>query len=385
MSSTLQPETERCVNRTGGTLAANLLVAVQGFATQFRTQQIVGAIANGTGRLVDGILQRQMTNNQTGYFLRDFIQEGDATTPIDTSLASIGDEVYLSPTVAGMWTLTKPSAAGQAVQRIGTVLVVNAITGMIRFNFQAGGTGGLQPNEISSSVLQDKPLYDQAVNGSGWFRLTGNVVEGELVTLGTRVYGFSAVPALPPGADVLVDVSAGLTPAIALPALVVAVNADALAEADVAVGGGDMVTVLGNVTGTVGNIALLTNSVNGIVSGANAVGGRAANRQIATRGGYIVTAADVTQLVATLGTSEITIGVFTSATLPRIASIQAYRVTGVSPTLSYAPIALAGSVFRMRLANATQWSLMYVEPGGGALLQADDLVVWDLSLDPGTP
>jgi len=387
MSSNLAPETERCVNRTGGTIAAGALVAIEGFYAPFNTQQIVPASANNTGRLADGYLSVAKTANQTGYFLRDYILEGSATAVVDTSAGAIGDDVYLSPTVPGSWTLTRPTALNQDVQPVGSILTVHATNGRIRFNFQAGGIMGSRPGEISSSMLADKPLYDIALSGWGWHRLTGNVVEGELVTVGTRVYGFSAVPVLVPGADVIVDVSAGLTPAVANAALAAAVNGDALTEADAVVLGGDVVgfTSAASGAGALGSIALVTNSVNGIVSAATAAGARDANRQVRSGGGYFLKATDVAALLTAPGTAEVIIGTFYSATQPQLVSIQAFRPAGASPNLVYDPVSLIAGRFRMRLVNANQWALSWMEPIGGSVLATGDLLAWDVNLNPGTP
>lgn len=385
MANTLTGETERFTNQTGVALPINSIVAIQGFSVQFRSQMAVLANAAVAGRLADGILDRATGAGAAGYLRRDFILEGTAAVPVNTAGDAVGDDVYLNPAVPGGWITTKPAASGQAIQKIGSVLTAHATLGRIRMNFQAGGHIGIEADFIDGPLLRDKPLYDVSQSGSGWFRLTGAVVEGELVTVGTRIYGFSAIPVLVPGADVIVNVSAGLGAAIAIPALVAAVNGDALRECEADTLGGDVAAFVAVKAGTAANPAFATNSVNGIVRAATGVGSHNANRQVYTQGGYPVTATDVANLATTLGTSEIVIGTWDSATEPRIVSVQAYRATGAAPNIAQAYVSLAASTLRMRRLNANRWALCYIEPPGGALLTAATFINWSLTIDPGTP
>lgn len=385
MANTLTGETERFTNQTGVAMPLNSIVSIEGYSVQFRSQMAVLANATTAGRLADGILDRATGTGAAGYLRRDFILEGTAAVPVNTLGDAIGADVYLDPAVPGGWTTTKPTATGQAVQKIGSVLTAHASLGRIRLNFQAGGHIGIEADFIDGSLLRDKPLYDVAQGGLGWFRLTGAVVEGELVTVGTRVYGFSAIPVLVPGAAVIVDVSAGLGAAIAIPALVAAVNADALRECDAATLGGNVAAFAALTTGTVANPAFATNSANGIVRAATGEGSHDANRQVYTQGGYPITATDVANLATTLGTSEIVLGTYASAIVPRIVSVQAYQVTGAAPNVLHSPIALAGSNFRMRRLNGARWALCYIEPAGGALFTNTTILSWSLTIDPGTP
>jgi hypothetical protein len=266
------------------------------------------------------------------------------------------------------------------------VLIAHLTLGKIRFNFQAGGQAGYAPDFITGPMLRDKPHYVVDGAGVGWFYLTGNVAEGELVTIGSRVYGFTQLGVVPPGADVLVDVAAGLAPAIAIPALVAAVNGDASRVANLVTLGGNIAGISSIATTATGNIALATNCANGTVRAATAIGGSTAQRRVSQTNVHAISAADVTALAGTLGTSEIVIAVLEGvATPPGVLAIQAYRRAGADPTFTLDPINLAGSRFRLRRVSAAQWILTYSEPAGGALLQADDRVTSTLTYNPATP
>lgn len=388
MSSTHVGEIDKGINKTGSSMARFALIAQQGFDTNSRNLQLVLAVANGTRLLADGILDKAVGNNAATYFRKSYVLEGTATSPVNTAAAAVGADVFLDPTTPGAWTLTKPTAAGQDLQRVGTVLTSHATLGRILFKMEAGGVIGIQPGDITSILLNDRPHYDIDRAGIGWLRFTGNVSAGERFTIGTRVYEFTVAGVPSPGTDVAINMggagpwAAGLSTTNA----VAAINGDASgsAYARVTDAGGQCMSLLARSAGSTGNPALATTAVNGIVSGAALTGGRARNRQVLAVQRYLVTAADVAALAVTPGTSEIPIGSFADVNGPDfISSVQAYRPTGAYS----APIALyATDVHIVQNGPAAAfYTAFYREPVAGALLQANDTIMITYHRNPGTP
>lgn len=109
-------------NTTGSTLAEGVAVRIVGAAAN--RPQIVAAqadsIANSEGTI--GLVTQTggIGNNANGYVATFGFVRG-----LDTSAFSEGDELWLSPTVAGALTATRPTAEGQAVVRIGYVVTAS--------------------------------------------------------------------------------------------------------------------------------------------------------------------------------------------------------------------------------------------------------------------
>lgn len=391
MSSQLLGETHKGVNQTGVAIAANRLVAVEGFDTQSKNQKIVLACANNTRRLADGITDRSWPANATGYYRRDCILEGTAASPVDTGagtwgvLAVVGADVYLHPTTPGAWTLTKPAAAGQDLQRIGTVLTVHATLGRIRFSLQQGGTNYLGANDIDDSRLASKPYYDVALPSYGdvYFAPAGggaDVTANDTVTVNGRVYMFTPAGAGLGDVNINMGGAGPWTAAAAAAAFSVAVNADAGGSITAADLGGGIVAIMGRTAVAGTNYAIsATSAVGGAitVSAAAMVGSGDATRQGRTARSHLITAQEVAFLATALGTAEIVIGTFGSTTSPRIQFVQAFRPNGGFLD----PIALYNGHFDTHQLGGTQWTITYAEPAGGALLQAGDFITYDLQIN----
>jgi hypothetical protein len=77
---------------------------------------------------------------------------------LNTNSATVGDPVYLDPTTAGNWTLSKPTGADQIAQIVGRVKVKSTDAGKIAFNvvkteIVAFGTSALQADAITSAKI----------------------------------------------------------------------------------------------------------------------------------------------------------------------------------------------------------------------------------------
>jgi len=90
---------------------------------------VLKAQSTSGGRLADFICPNAIVATEKGVALKSFLLQG-----IDTSGASaVGDEVYLSDSSAGGYTLTKPTATDK-VQIVGRVVEKHATTGAILFD-----------------------------------------------------------------------------------------------------------------------------------------------------------------------------------------------------------------------------------------------------------
>jgi hypothetical protein len=381
MANTMQPEYGRFVNRTGGTFARFALVAVRSFDTNSRTQTAVGAVADGSNTRADGIILRACPNNGGGYYARDVIIEGTAAVPVNTAAALAGAPVWLSGTVIGGWTFTKPGA-GYDQQEIGVVLTQHATLGRIRFCLQAGGVLGLGPNAIDDDRLTSKMYHDKETPSYTWIRATGNINAGERIAVAGRVYEFqAAADGITVGADVKLDMGGAgpWAPAAAMTAATISINADVGRVVDVANLGGGGVAYLGLASRAAGatlNHAITTTSATITLRAATMDGSGAASPQMLTARAHRITAADVAALAVTLGTSEVLIGTFGSTSQPRMQNLQAFRIAGNIVD----PIILAGARITFHHHNGNMWSIGYTEPVGGALLQADDVISYNLQL-----
>tara|TARA_R110002110_G_scaffold144892_3_gene334277 strand:+ start:296 stop:778 length:483 start_codon:yes stop_codon:yes gene_type:complete len=136
-------EGQRVLNQSGGTYP--LLTAVQitgvaggvGVVTPASATDGASPGDNVAGRIL--FLRHAIPSGRYGVGTPWIIATGTTQSPLDTSLATIGDPVYidkdsgapLAPT--GEWTLTLPGAAGETARVIGYVLVVDSIIGSISF------------------------------------------------------------------------------------------------------------------------------------------------------------------------------------------------------------------------------------------------------------
>ena len=79
--------------------------------------------------------------------------------------------------------------------------------------------------------LEDVAAIDKPAYATGTLTFSGNVVDGETVTIGAITYEFNASGAAPVGDNVEVPMFSGLTPAIATVNLTAAVNGNATSAA----------------------------------------------------------------------------------------------------------------------------------------------------------
>lgn len=205
----------------------------------------------------------------------------------------------------------------------------------------------------------------------GYVLFTGNSADTETVTINARVYEFDTNAMIT--GNVAVDISGGNNAAQSTAAFVAAVNGDASRVVDALDGGGNIAVLVARAKGATGNYTLAGTLANGAVSAATMTQGAAANRIKTVSGSYAITAQDVTTLAVTLGTSEIPIAAVHSTTQPVLIGAQARTAAG-------AVISLVNGIFPIAQVNANFWKLGYVEPAGGALLAATNVISFQLSV-----
>jgi hypothetical protein len=373
MAISLTGETLRVINVSGGTLPAGALVAIVGFHVPSSTITIDEAQANGANRRADLILSTTVVNGQVGYGRRDHVLENQ-----NTAGRAVEDPVYLSPTVAGGYTFTKPTGASQDVQEVGQVLTVDAAAGRILFQLQGGGARGLGPDSLSSALLTDKMLRDIGQAGVGWVQMLGAMNDGDRITIDGRIYEFDVAgpfPTLVVGAHVGIDQTGVNNANTAATNAAAAINGDANRTVDALVVGNDTVALVDR-TPSAAAITLAESTVTArmLTSGVTLTGSAVpATQQYLTRR-YNITVADVACLATVPGTNEVCIGCFPATTLPQLHNAKGWINATNSTQL------LDGSSLTLRQINATYWGLFYAEPAGGALFVAGDSISFAISV-----
>lgn len=146
-------------NETGATLTKGTVVYINGGAGNKVT--VTKAIATGdeTSAQTFGIVIADITNNQNGYVCVLGLVEN-----LNTSAYSEGQQLYLSPTTAGAWTTTKPSAPDHMVY-IGIVERVHANQGTVLVRIQNGyELEELHNVAIASVTNGDLLVYESATS-----------------------------------------------------------------------------------------------------------------------------------------------------------------------------------------------------------------------------
>jgi hypothetical protein len=166
-------------NQTGATLAAGTIVYVNGATGNRPTVTKAQANNDANSAQTFGFVKTSITNNGFGYV----IVRGECEN-LDTSALTEGQQLYLSPTTAGTWTTTKPSAPDHLVY-VGIVVRAHPTQGIILVAIQ----NGYELNELHdvkiTSVSNGQVLkYDSAqglwVNGTdsagvAWGGITGTL------------------------------------------------------------------------------------------------------------------------------------------------------------------------------------------------------------------
>lgn len=146
-------------NETGATLTKGTVVYPAGASGNKMLVQKALANADATSAQTYGMIQADIPNNQNGFVVISGLVSG-----LDTSGLVEGGILYLSPTTAGSYTQTKPSAPNHMVY-VGIVTRVHATQGEIQTRIQNGyELDEIHDVQITSVANNDILQYNSATS-----------------------------------------------------------------------------------------------------------------------------------------------------------------------------------------------------------------------------
>lgn len=162
-----QETVHRVVNKTGATILNGMAVYAKGSAGQRLEVGLAIASSDVTSATILGVATEDIPNNQSGFITAEGLVRG-----LDTGDWTDGQPLYLSPTVAGQLTTTKPTAP-QHLVFMGFVVKGNTGgAGVIFIKPQNGyEIGELHDVLIESPVDGQTLVYDGTLNV--WRNVTG--------------------------------------------------------------------------------------------------------------------------------------------------------------------------------------------------------------------
>lgn len=178
----------RVRNQSGSTMAAGTIVYISGATGNLPLITKAQANNDANSAQTIGFVKTSIANNGTGYV----IVRGELEN-IDTSALSEGVQLYLSPTTAGTWTTTKPSAPEHLVY-VGVVIRSHPTLGTILVSVQNGfEVAELHDSAISSPANNDLFVYELSTD------LWKNKSFATLGLAGLNSPTFTGTPSLPTG------------------------------------------------------------------------------------------------------------------------------------------------------------------------------------------
>jgi hypothetical protein len=146
-------------NETGATLTKGAVVYVTGASGNKVTVSKALATGDATSAQTFAVLLENIPNNQNGYAVTSGLLEN-----LDTSAYAAGTQVYLSPTTAGTFTPTKPSAPDHLVY-VGVIERSHVNQGTMLVRIQNGyELEELHNVAIASLANNDLLAYDSATD-----------------------------------------------------------------------------------------------------------------------------------------------------------------------------------------------------------------------------
>ena len=167
---------QRVLNKTGSPLAKGEAVYLQGSQGNRITVAKAIATIDSTSANTFGIVAESIANNQSGYIITEGLITG-----LNTNSLTEGAAVYLSPTVAGELTTTKPQAPQHTVY-IGVCVKQNAGSGELFVKIRNG-------QELDE--LHDVRITSPASNASLYYNTSESVwrdTTGAVLTSDTSVF-----------------------------------------------------------------------------------------------------------------------------------------------------------------------------------------------------
>jgi len=146
-----------CNNRTGATITKGQVVYIAGASGNKVTIALAKANAESTSSKTFGVAEADIADNGSGW-----IVTAGEISKINTSAYADGDTLYLSPTTAGGWATTKPSAPNHLVY-VGFVSRSHATVGSIFVRCQNGyELDEIHDVSITSKTDQDVLVYESS-------------------------------------------------------------------------------------------------------------------------------------------------------------------------------------------------------------------------------
>jgi len=146
-------------NTTGSTLTAGQVVYISGAQGNKPTVSLARADLEATSAGTYGMVSAPISNNSDGT-----IVIAGYVANINTSAFTDGDKLYLSPTTAGAWTATKPSAPNNLVY-VGVIARAHPTQGVIQLRISNGfELDELHDVSIASKANNDLVAYDSSTS-----------------------------------------------------------------------------------------------------------------------------------------------------------------------------------------------------------------------------
>jgi hypothetical protein len=146
-------------NQSGSTIAAGSIVYISGATGNKPLITLAQANNDANSAQTIGFVKTAIANNGTGYV----IVRGELEN-IDTSALTEGVQLYLSPTIAGTWTTTKPSAPQHLVY-VGIVIRSHPTLGTILVAVQNGyELGEIHDVALSGLANNDLLAYESSTD-----------------------------------------------------------------------------------------------------------------------------------------------------------------------------------------------------------------------------
>jgi len=172
-------------NQTGSTLAAGAIVYINGATGNRPTVTLAQANNDANSAQTMGFVKTAIANNGFGYVIVRGEVEG-----LDTQAVAEGTQLYLSPTVAGAYTTTKPSAPQHLVY-VGIVIRSHPTQGVILVAVQNGyELHELHDVSLSSEANNDLLVYESATDlwKNKSFATLGLLTSGDLSGYATESF-----------------------------------------------------------------------------------------------------------------------------------------------------------------------------------------------------
>jgi hypothetical protein len=203
-------------NQTGSTIPIGSIVYINGATGNRPTVTLAQANNDANSAQTIGFTKTAIANNGFGFVIIRGELEG-----LNTSALTEGVQLYLSPTTAGTWTTTKPSAPQHLVY-VGIVIRSHPTLGAILVSVQ----NGYELNE-----LHDVALASEANNDLLTYESSTDLWKNKsFATLGLATLAspaFTGTPSLPTGTTGITQTAGDNTTALATTAFVTAATPSA--------------------------------------------------------------------------------------------------------------------------------------------------------------